>query len=121
MDDDSLEPAGVGRPSDQHFAFSAGGTAYFIVGLHPAASRDARRTPTPTLVFNLHEQFEELRASGRFPRMRDKIRSATCSCRARSTRWWPTTGGPPRRGSTPAARSVPAGQAPFPTDEKEHQ
>ena len=40
----------------------------------PQASRDARRTPTPTLVFNLHEQFEELRASGRFPRMRDKIR-----------------------------------------------
>ena len=61
-------------PSDQHFAFSAGGTAYFIVGLHPQASRDARRTPTPTLVFNLHEQFEALRASGRFPRMRDKIR-----------------------------------------------
>ena len=43
-------------------------------GCTPRASRDARRTPTPTLVFNLHEQFEALRASGRFPRMRDKIR-----------------------------------------------
>ena len=43
-------------------------------GCTPGPSRDARRTPTPTLVFNLHEQFEALRASGRFPRMRDKIR-----------------------------------------------
>ena len=25
-------------------------------------------------MFNLHEQFEALRASGRYPRMRDKIR-----------------------------------------------
>jgi len=61
-------------PTDEHFAFSAGGTAYFIVGLHPRASRHARRAPVPALVFNLHEQFELLRASGRFPRMRDKIR-----------------------------------------------
>lgn len=60
--------------TDEHFAFSAAGTAYFIVGLHPRASRDARRAPTPTLVFNLHEQFEQLRSSGGYPRMRDKIR-----------------------------------------------
>src|SRR6476620_7390004 len=57
-----------------HFAFSLAGTAYFVVGLHPAASRIARRTPLPTLVFNLHEQFEELRQSERFERMRDTIR-----------------------------------------------
>lgn len=61
-------------PTDDHFAFSVGGTAYFVVGLHPLASRDARRTVSPTLVFNLHEQFEALRASGRFERMRDLIR-----------------------------------------------
>ena len=61
-------------PSDEHFAFSVAGTAFFVVGLHPVASRDARRTATPTLVFNLHEQFETLRASGRFARMRDLIR-----------------------------------------------
>ncbi|MEO7060387.1 MAG: guanitoxin biosynthesis heme-dependent pre-guanitoxin N-hydroxylase GntA [Lapillicoccus sp.] len=62
-------------PEDPHFAFSVAGTPFFIVGLHPASSRDARRAPTPTLVFNLHEQFVELRASGHFPRMRDAIRS----------------------------------------------
>ena len=61
-------------PDDKHFAYSLAGTAYFIVGLHPAASRDARRAAAPTLVFNLHEQFEALRASGQFPRMRDLIR-----------------------------------------------
>ncbi len=62
-------------PTDDHFAFSVGGVAYFVVGLHPLASRDARRTVSPTLVFNLHEQFEALRASGRFERMRDLIRA----------------------------------------------
>lgn len=61
-------------PEDKHFAYSLAGTPYFIVGLHPMASRVARRAPTPTLVFNLHEQFEALRASGQFPRMRDRIR-----------------------------------------------
>ena len=67
--------AGVSAdPNDPHFAFSAGGTPFFVVGLHPQASRDARRAATPTLVFNLHEQFEALRESGQFPRMRDRIR-----------------------------------------------
>ena len=61
-------------PANPHFAFSVAGTAYFVVGLHPAASRIARRTPFPTLVFNLHQQFEDLRASDRFERMRDTIR-----------------------------------------------
>lgn len=61
-------------PNDPHFAFSLGGTPFFIVGLHPASSRQARRAPTPTLVFNLHEQFEHLRASDRYTRLRDAIR-----------------------------------------------
>jgi len=61
-------------PDDNHFAFSVAGTPYFIVGLHPMASREARRTTAPTLVFNLHHQFEALRATGQFARMRDRIR-----------------------------------------------
>jgi len=60
-------------PSDPHFSLSFGGTAYFIVGLHPNASRPARRFPQPTLVFNLHDQFEKLRADGRYDRMRETI------------------------------------------------
>ena len=61
-------------PENPHFAFSVAGTAFFVVGLHPAASRVARRAPVPTLVFNLHEQFERLRADGHYQRMRDTIR-----------------------------------------------
>lgn len=62
-------------PEDEHFAFSVAGSPYFIVGMHPMASRDARRTATPVLVFNPREQFEALRATGQFLRMRDLIRN----------------------------------------------
>lgn len=61
-------------PENPHFAFSLAGTAFFVVGLHPDASRVARRAPLPTLVFNLHAQFERLRGDGRYQRMRDTIR-----------------------------------------------
>ena len=61
-------------PADDHFAFSLHGAAFFVVGLHPRASRDARRAGTPVLVFNRHEQFERLRAAGQYARMRDLIR-----------------------------------------------
>jgi FPC/CPF motif-containing protein YcgG len=60
-------------PSDPHFSLSFGGEAFFMVGLHPNASRPARRFPRPTMVFNLHDQFERLRAEGRYERMRDTI------------------------------------------------
>ncbi|HET6967103.1 MAG TPA: guanitoxin biosynthesis heme-dependent pre-guanitoxin N-hydroxylase GntA [Ornithinibacter sp.] len=61
-------------PDNPHFAFSVAGTAFFVVGLHPNASRVARRAPVPTLVFNLHAQFERMREDGRYQRMRDTIR-----------------------------------------------
>lgn len=61
-------------PAHRNFGFSVAGTAYFVIGLHPAASRPARRSPLPMLVFNPHEQFDKLRAAGRFDRMRDTIR-----------------------------------------------
>jgi len=61
-------------PENPHFAFSVAGTAFFVVGLHPNASRVARRAPLPTLVFNLHAQFERMRDDGRYQRMRDTIR-----------------------------------------------
>lgn len=60
-------------PEDPHFSLSFGGEAFFIVGLHPNASRPARRFARPTLVFNLHDQFEKLRADGRYEPMREKI------------------------------------------------
>jgi FPC/CPF motif-containing protein YcgG len=60
-------------PRDQHFSLSFGGEAFFVVGLHPAASRPARRFARPTMVFNLHDQFEQLRAAGKYENMREKI------------------------------------------------
>ena len=60
-------------PDDPHFSLSFGGEAFFVVGLHPHASRPARRFPSPTLIFNLHDQFEQLREEGKYERMREKI------------------------------------------------
>lgn len=60
-------------PVDSHFSLSFGGEAFFVVGLHPNASRPARRFARPTLVFNLHDQFETLRADGRYEPMREAI------------------------------------------------
>lgn len=60
-------------PNDPHFSLSFGGEAFFVVGLHPGASRPARRFERPTLVFNLHDQFEVLRAAGKYEGMREKI------------------------------------------------
>ncbi len=60
-------------PESPHFSLSFGGEAFFVVGLHPRASRPARCFPRPVLVFNLHEQFERLREEGRYERMREAI------------------------------------------------
>lgn len=74
--DTSAWDKSVSRDVDQaDFAWSFGGRAFFVVGLHPAASRLTRRFAFPTLVFNSHFQFEELRASGKFPTMQTAIRS----------------------------------------------
>ncbi|WNO52930.1 guanitoxin biosynthesis heme-dependent pre-guanitoxin N-hydroxylase GntA [Stakelama saccharophila] len=60
-------------PTNPHFSLSFGGEAFFIVGLHPNASRPARRFDRPALVFNLHDQFERLRAENKYEGMREKI------------------------------------------------
>jgi uncharacterized protein len=61
-------------PASPDFSFSLRGRAFFVIGLHPNASRLSRRYPRPALVFNLHEQFETLRRQGRYDRMRDVTR-----------------------------------------------
>ena len=60
-------------PESPHFSLSFGGEAFFVVGLHPHASRPARRFGRPTMVFNLHDQFEKLRDEGRYEKMRSAI------------------------------------------------
>ena len=60
-------------PESPHFSLSFGGEAFFVVGLHPNASRPARRFIRPAMVFNLHDQFVELRKNGRYEKMRSAI------------------------------------------------
>lgn len=62
-------------PADPGFSFSVAGNAFFVIGMHHGASRSARRFAWPTLVFNAHEQFENLRADGRFGALQSRIRA----------------------------------------------
>ena len=68
-----VAPRFSGNPDDPHFSLSFGGKAYFVVGLHPEASRPARRFARPALVFNPHDQFVRLREEGGYERMRETI------------------------------------------------
>ncbi|HQT66926.1 MAG: hypothetical protein B7Z78_01120 [Rhodospirillales bacterium 20-60-12] len=61
-------------PGSADFAMSLGGHGFFIVGMHPQASRLARRAPFATLAFNPHAQFRQLRASGAYGRLRRAMR-----------------------------------------------
>lgn len=60
-------------PRSPHFSLSFGGEAFFAVGLHPNASRPARRFSYPTIVLNPHDQFEELRRQNVYGKMRKHI------------------------------------------------
>ncbi len=67
------DPTVSDDPDSLEFSLSIGGRGFYVVGLHPGASRAARRFPFAALVFNLHSQFEALRADGRYGRLRDVI------------------------------------------------
>lgn len=62
-------------PESPEFSFSFAGTAFFVVGMHPGATRTARRFVQPTIVFNAAEQFTRLRATGRFLPLQKQIRA----------------------------------------------
>ena len=67
------DPSVSADPEDPHFSLSFAGEAFFVVGLHPQASRPARRFETPAMVFNLHNQFEVLREQQRYEKLRSSI------------------------------------------------
>ncbi|OYQ37758.1 hypothetical protein CHU92_07625 [Flavobacterium cyanobacteriorum] len=56
------------------FSFSLKGEAFFVIGMHPAASRPARRFKYPAVVFNPHAQFEQLRDAGQYEKMKNIVR-----------------------------------------------
>ncbi|RIJ42528.1 guanitoxin biosynthesis heme-dependent pre-guanitoxin N-hydroxylase GntA [Pontibacter oryzae] len=75
--DDSEQPWAPdvsSNPADTDFSFSYNGTAFFVVGLHPNASRKARRIGYTAMAFNLHRQFEQLREKGVYDNMKKVIR-----------------------------------------------
>ena len=67
------DPTVSNNPASPHFSLSFAGEAFFAVGLHPKASRPARRFFVPAIVFNLHDQFEEMRKTSTYVKLHDKI------------------------------------------------
>lgn len=61
-------------PAHDDFSLSIAGRAFFVVGLHPQASRMSRRAPFPCLVFNFHDQFVSFKSTGKFQGLQSVIR-----------------------------------------------
>ncbi len=59
----------------EQFSLSLAGYPFFLIGLHPHASRLARRFSHPVMVFNSHRQFEKLREDGRYGKMQAATRA----------------------------------------------
>ena len=56
------------------FSFSLKEEAYFILGMHPFSSRPSRRFAYPTLIFNPHAQFEEMKKNNKYEMMKQAVR-----------------------------------------------
>ena len=68
--DERVDP----NPESENFSFSLGEEAFFVIGLHPASSREARRFGCPAIVFNPHAQFEQLRVNNQYQKMKNIVR-----------------------------------------------
>lgn len=66
-------------PEDANFSFSIHTESFFILVLHPKSPRWSRRFTHPTIVFNPHKQFEEMRKNGTYMKIRDLIRKKDTS------------------------------------------
>ena len=63
------------NPDSPQFSLSLAGHPFFVIGLHPGASRIARRFAWPALVFNSHRQFDRLKSDGRYAKMQTATRA----------------------------------------------
>jgi FPC/CPF motif-containing protein YcgG len=68
------DPRVSGDVNDNNFSFSVKEEAFFILALHPDSPRLSRRFQRPAIVFNPHQQFENLRITGIFNRIKEIIR-----------------------------------------------
>lgn len=74
IDDSNWDSKVSNNPKDKSFSFSILGQAFYIVGMHPNSSRAARSSPKPTMIFNLHSQFERLKEEKTYERVKKIIR-----------------------------------------------
>jgi FPC/CPF motif-containing protein YcgG len=68
------DPSTSSDPENGQFSFSFAGRSYFVVGLHHGSSRFSRRFTYPTVVFNAHYQFENLKKENKFEHFQKVIR-----------------------------------------------
>ncbi|MCY7420241.1 MAG: YqcI/YcgG family protein [Chitinophagaceae bacterium] len=61
-------------PSSADFSFSLKEEAFFIIGLHPNNSRQTRQFKNPAIVFNPHQQFEQLRQTDKYRHLQHVVR-----------------------------------------------
>lgn len=69
------DPRVSSDPFSPRFSYSLHSEGFFILLLHPDSPRLARRTRFPAIVFNPHQQFEDLRVRNIFHKVRDIIRT----------------------------------------------
>jgi FPC/CPF motif-containing protein YcgG len=61
-------------PASPNFSYSLKEEAFFIIGLHPQSSRSTRQFKYPTLVFNPHRQFEQLKETAKYQSLKHVVR-----------------------------------------------
>ena len=62
------------NPASAKFSFSIKEEAFYIIGLYAASSRQARQFKYPALVFNTHAQFEQLKTTNKYDKMKHAVR-----------------------------------------------
>jgi FPC/CPF motif-containing protein YcgG len=73
-DNSAWDPLYSADPAEGHFAFSFGGKAFFIVGMHAGASRLSRLLPRPALIFNPESQIQRLKREGHLLHFAQSVR-----------------------------------------------
>ncbi len=64
----------ISNPENPGFCLSIDKKPFFVVGVHPNSSRDARKFFKPALIFNVFEQFQNLQKAGLYESMKAIIR-----------------------------------------------
>ncbi|MDQ3019220.1 MAG: YqcI/YcgG family protein [Bacteroidota bacterium] len=62
------------NPASSNFSFSLKQEAFFIIGMNPSSIRAARKFKYAALIFNPHAQFEKLRSTNGFEKMKNIVR-----------------------------------------------